>query len=542
MRAPLFTLLLFVVPANVMAQATSQETALRFRIAIDPQAPEEGDAWRIGLQLQATATNGNSVGWSVEHASIRRRGETLPCDDLWTDATPVVDTPDGLWWVNHADPQQPAIGEFCQPPGISGNAQVESGSATASLDYFVEGSSGTPPPGAALLDYEFTLDGELEPEDSGADEPAESDDSDDDVPLAIPSYDINGDGLTDARDIQPFVDACLMECDYDIHRHAPCFVARLLNKACPDIEVDCNQNGIPDPGDIMQHTSDDCDGDGIPDECEIAGDPELDGDEDGTLDGCEPDCNDNAWPDDDDLATAASSDCDANGVPDECDPDCDENGVPDACDVDVGDPDGDEWIDPDCDQNGYPDACDDDCNENGVPDACDMDPSDPDGDNTVWPDCNQNAYPDSCDMEIPQPLGSTDCNANGIPDECDIAGCSGDPACGDCNENGLPDSCDIISEISQDLDLNGVPDECQSMQAQGGEMHQSSVAGIGLNGVSWEEAGDSAPSDNAAAWAEYYEWVLSSPWGPDSPLDGEEQFMLLVSKRIELGLPLNEGW
>jgi hypothetical protein len=104
--------------------------------------------------------------------------------------------------------------------------------------------------------------------------------------------------------------------------------------------IDCNGNGVNDPDDILDGTSDDCDGNGIPDECDIA-------------DG--------------------AADCNGDGLMDVCDlgEDCNGNGVPDACDIDNGDED-------DCDGNGRPDSCDiadgGDQNGNGELDACEITP------------------------------------------------------------------------------------------------------------------------------------------------------------------------
>ena len=129
-----------------------------------------------------------------------------------------------------------------------------------------------------------------------------------------------------------------------------------------DPSLDCDGNGQIDTCEILNDPQLDCDQTGGLDACEGAG---ADCDGNGILDDCEPDCNENGFPDPCEILEFGIPDCDGNSVPDECDldngaADCDSNGVPDACD-------------PDCDGNGIPDGCEsiDDCNSNGIPDNCD---------------------------------------------------------------------------------------------------------------------------------------------------------------------------
>jgi len=169
---------------------------------------------------------------------------------------------------------------------------------------------------------------------------------------------------------------------------------------------DCNDNGVPDPTDILEETSEDCDLDGIPDECVSA----------------ELDCNGNLVPDMCDIEEGFATDCNVNGIPDDCtelEPDCNKNGFPDECDIFLG--------------------RSDDCNHNDIPDECIF----------LEVDCNNNRLPDACDIA----LGTqNDCNDDGIPDVCQF----------DCNRNGFADECDIAENRSTDVEPNGVPDECQS--------------------------------------------------------------------------------
>jgi hypothetical protein len=81
---------------------------------------------------------------------------------------------------------------------------------------------------------------------------------------------------------------------------------------------DCNGNGVHDPIDVSNGTSQDCDGDSVPDECEA-------------------DCNANGLVDDCEVIFGSETDCDGDGVMDSCqigaDPslDWDGNGAVDSC-------------------------------------------------------------------------------------------------------------------------------------------------------------------------------------------------------------------
>jgi hypothetical protein len=107
------------------------------------------------------------------------------------------------------------------------------------------------------------------------------------------------------------------------------------------VVLDCNQNGIADPLDIVAMTSADVNGNGIPDECE--------------------DCNHNSILDTIDIATSTSLDLNTNGIPDECEPDCNENGIPDDRDILLG-------TSQDLYGDAKPDECDEDRNNNNISD------------------------------------------------------------------------------------------------------------------------------------------------------------------------------
>ncbi|MCA9437934.1 MAG: hypothetical protein KC978_19270, partial [Candidatus Omnitrophica bacterium] len=95
-----------------------------------------------------------------------------------------------------------------------------------------------------------------------------------------------------------------------------------------ELQIDCDDSGVPDYIEIQQDPSLDCDGDELFDSCQIAADPSLDCDSNGKIDDCE-------------LAADPSLDCDLNGILDVCDIaadpslDCDSNGKIDDCELDA---------------------------------------------------------------------------------------------------------------------------------------------------------------------------------------------------------------
>src|SRR5690606_15826329 len=68
----------------------------------------------------AVAAWGSQVGWQVERIEIRRLDEAGEAVGRWLDSAPQVNSPDGLWWVAHADPLAPNHTEFRGAPPIGG--------------------------------------------------------------------------------------------------------------------------------------------------------------------------------------------------------------------------------------------------------------------------------------------------------------------------------------------------------------------------------------------------------------------------------------
>lgn len=140
-----------------------------------PGDPESDIVFSVTLDLEASDIDGYWVGWEITSIEVREPGTQ---DTVWIESFPMVDSPDGLWWVEHYDPGDPLHDEFTVPPLLEGTALAQD-PLNDDLDYVLEGASYIPPPGGApydstaAIDYTFTLDGEVEPKKDGDDEPVE---------------------------------------------------------------------------------------------------------------------------------------------------------------------------------------------------------------------------------------------------------------------------------------------------------------------------------------------------------------------------------
>ncbi len=130
-----------------------------------PTDPNSDVIFTVELSLSAAETEGNSVGWEITQARLveplEGEGETV-----WVDAEPNVNTADGLWWIEHSDPESPQASEFVEPPLIDGQAEDPDG---VDLNYTFEGFPYSPPPEGppytttASIAFEHWLVGQSEP-------------------------------------------------------------------------------------------------------------------------------------------------------------------------------------------------------------------------------------------------------------------------------------------------------------------------------------------------------------------------------------------
>lgn len=178
------TVICAALGATVQTAAADDLPANRcvgYLMRADPNDPNSPLAFVVTLTLSASSASGDSVGWSVTGAEFAEFGEYGVAITVWYDDQPNVDTPDGLWWVSHANPGSPQASEFALPPLLSGSAIAQDPGST-DLDFAFSGVAYDPSPGdppyaaTAALNYAFVLAGESQPLRAGESEPVEIDD------------------------------------------------------------------------------------------------------------------------------------------------------------------------------------------------------------------------------------------------------------------------------------------------------------------------------------------------------------------------------
>jgi len=155
-------------------------SAIRYDLREDPGDLSSAVIWTIELGIQAEQADGSYVGWLIHSVTISGIDQDGQPTNVWIDASPGLSPSGGLWWVEHADPDNPQRSEFAMPPHLQGTASAED-PIDEDLDYDFEGKTYTPPAPpeeppyevTAALDYTFTPVGSGAPIASGEDEPVE---------------------------------------------------------------------------------------------------------------------------------------------------------------------------------------------------------------------------------------------------------------------------------------------------------------------------------------------------------------------------------
>ena len=151
---------------------------IELRIRETPSDPESVVIFSVKFELTATDSDGGKIGWEVTEVVLEDSDSEASPLPTWSDPLPAVDTPDGLWWVEHDDPMDPEASEFASVPYIEGLADATD-PQDDDLEYELEGdfyAGGAPP-------YEVTSSGTAysirqmaqEPEVDIEDEPVEID-------------------------------------------------------------------------------------------------------------------------------------------------------------------------------------------------------------------------------------------------------------------------------------------------------------------------------------------------------------------------------
>lgn len=121
------------VPAWVEVEYWIHETA---------EDSESDVTFKIKLSLTKQEVDGDSIGWEINSIEFRDPGNP---GTVWIDASPSVPSEDGLWWIDHADADDPQTEEFAVPPQLDGTGDAQDPNGD-DLDYDFEGFTYTPPP------------------------------------------------------------------------------------------------------------------------------------------------------------------------------------------------------------------------------------------------------------------------------------------------------------------------------------------------------------------------------------------------------------
>jgi len=153
----------------------------RYGIHETPTDPQSPLTFTIKLSLERASLSGNSIGWRVASVQIRQLDASGNAVDLWVETNPVVQTTDGLWWIDHADAENLYASEFVLPPHIAGTADAQDPNHAA-LSYDIQGVPCEPPPApepppyqiTAAMNWRFMRVGEQNPISEGEDKPIEA--------------------------------------------------------------------------------------------------------------------------------------------------------------------------------------------------------------------------------------------------------------------------------------------------------------------------------------------------------------------------------
>lgn len=167
-----------VVTGSVCATARADlpaDQTIMYNIRETPSNAASDIIFTITLDLEADQLDGDSVGWNIGEI----RFERISDGKKWTEdfGGPSSYAP-GLWWIDHADHDDPQLAEFADPPLLDGRADAVA-TSDPDLDYTLEGGVCNAACQAmyggnvAGLDVLLWVVEETEPEVDDDDEPAE---------------------------------------------------------------------------------------------------------------------------------------------------------------------------------------------------------------------------------------------------------------------------------------------------------------------------------------------------------------------------------
>jgi hypothetical protein len=136
----------------------------------------------VKLSLRRQNMDGSSIGWHITSIQIIQKGPNGSSDAVWTQDNPSVSSPDGLWWIDHANAEEPQPSEFELSPHLTGTAAAADPNLP-DLTYDVKGEPyavplpPTQPPYVVTgaMDWNFTRVGDQNPLDEGSGDPIDVD-------------------------------------------------------------------------------------------------------------------------------------------------------------------------------------------------------------------------------------------------------------------------------------------------------------------------------------------------------------------------------
>lgn len=131
------------ITAPAVALAAPDDRVVTFQVHEDPSDPQSPIRLTFKLELTPVVRMSNAVGWRIEAVEIAQHTSDGDPDTVWRDATP-PEYSDELWWVNHADPENPSTKEFSELPQLGGTA-ASVASAGANLLYSLASSAAIDP-------------------------------------------------------------------------------------------------------------------------------------------------------------------------------------------------------------------------------------------------------------------------------------------------------------------------------------------------------------------------------------------------------------
>ena len=141
--------------------ALTPDFTVQFNLRETPGDPLSDITHRVIMGLFEDSRSGDNVGWEARILTIHELDENGDVAYRWSKGWPTVDTTDGLWWIEHADPNNPVMEEFVLPPRIYDTA-LALDQGVSDLDFDIEGNSYTEPPGGPPFDTTGSLDSFLQ--------------------------------------------------------------------------------------------------------------------------------------------------------------------------------------------------------------------------------------------------------------------------------------------------------------------------------------------------------------------------------------------